>query len=116
MTDIGKHASRRRTRYVWLAASPVAAGAVAAGVLAMFIATQPAFAAATAPDLGTAASFGVLAGTMVSNTGMTNIGGDLGVYPGTAVTGFPPGMLTGTVYTATGPGTVAMRSKAAVTT
>ena len=56
----------------------------------MFIATQPAFAAATAPGLGTAASFGVLAGTMVSNTGMTNIGGDLGVYPGTAVTGFPP--------------------------
>jgi Ice-binding-like len=116
MTDIGSRASRRRTRYAWLAASPVAAGAVAAGVLAMFIAMQPAFAAATAPGLGTAASFGVLAGTRVTNVGMTTISGDLGVYPGTAVTGFPPGKLTGTVYTATGPGTVARGAQADLTT
>jgi Ice-binding-like len=48
--------------------------------------------------LGTAATFGVLAGSTVSNTGATAVGGDLGVSPGTAVTGFPPGTVSGTIH------------------
>src|SRR5580704_6263589 len=116
MTDIGSRASGRRARYAWLAASPVAAGAVAAGAVALFIATQPAVAATAPVGLGTAGSFGVLAGTTVTNTGPSIISGDLGVYPGTAVTGFPPGAVTGTVYTATGPGTVAKGAEADLTT
>jgi hypothetical protein len=51
-----------------------------------------------APDLGGAAAFVVLAGSMVSSIGTTSLTGDLGVSPGTSVTGFPPGTLTGSQH------------------
>lgn len=59
-------------------------------------------------NLGTAGAFTVLAATTVTNTGPTvisadaGVGGNLGVSPGTAVTGFPPGVVTppGTMHAA----------------
>src|ERR1700679_833598 len=99
MTDIGSHARRRRPGYARLAVGPVAA----AGAIALFIASQPAVAATAPVGLGTAGRFAVLAGTTVTNTGPSSISGDLGVSPGTAVTGFPPGhVFNGTIHRADG--------------
>jgi hypothetical protein len=46
-------------------------------------------------NLGTAGSYAVLAGSTVTNTNSSVLTGNLGVWPGTAVTGFPPGMVIG---------------------
>jgi len=58
-------------------------------------------AAATAPDLGTAAAFSVLGGSAVTNTGPTIVDGDLGVSPSTSVVGFqggPGNVVGGTIH------------------
>jgi hypothetical protein len=52
----------------------------------------------SAVPLGAAGAFAVLAGSTVTNTGATSLTGDLGVSPGTAVTGFPPGIMTGATH------------------
>ena len=50
-------------------------------------------------DLGVAETFAVLAGQSITNTGPTAIDGDVGVSPGSSVTGFPPGTVTnGTMH------------------
>src|ERR1700722_3177188 len=99
MKDTGRLVPRRRAGYYWLAACPV----ISVGAIAVFIATQPAVAATAPVGLGTAGSFAVLAGTTVTNTGPSTIHGNLGVSPGTAVTGFPPGSVTdGTIHSADG--------------
>jgi type VI secretion system secreted protein VgrG len=59
-------------------------------------ATSPAL-AQVAPPLGQALDFAVLGGSAVTNTGASQITGDVGASPGTAISGFPPGTLTGTL-------------------
>jgi hypothetical protein len=51
------------------------------------------------PGIG---NFSVLAGSTVTNTGSTVVSGDVGVSPGTAVTGFPPGLAGGPIHSADG--------------
>ena len=58
----------------------------------LFVAAVP---VAAQISLGTAQSFGVLGGSTVTNTGATTVNGNVGVSPGTAVTGFPPGVVVG---------------------
>lgn len=64
-------------------------------VLASLACTQPPTPAEEAATLGTAAGFLVLGAETVTSTGPTVIDGDLGVSPGSAITGFPPGLVNG---------------------
>ena len=84
---------------------------LAIGVLAL----QPlaANAAQSPVDLGTAASFAVLAGQGVTNTGPTKVNGDLGTSPNPAVTGFPPGKVNGAIHQADA---VALQAQSDLTT
>lgn len=76
--------------------------------------SAPAHAAEPTVGLGTASSYAVLAGSAVTNTGPTVLSGDLGVSPGSAVTGFPPGLVTnGTTHVADAP---ALQAKDDLTT
>jgi len=79
--------------------------AVGVALVGAVLLIEPISAASAFPNpapvpLGTAGTFTVLAGSTVTNTGSTvisadtGVGGNLGVSPGSAVTGFPPGVVT----------------------
>lgn len=70
---------------------PAAALATIAVVLLLLAATP----AAAQISLGSAQAFGALGGSAVTNTGATTVNGNVGVSPGSSVTGFPPGVVVG---------------------
>ncbi len=47
-------------------------------------------------DLGCAAPFAILAGSTITNTGPSIVTGNVGLSPGSALVGFPPGTIIGT--------------------
>lgn len=81
-----------------------------AGIAAFLFSPAKAFAQI---PLGTAQGFAVLGGSTVTNTGASLITGDLGVSPGSSVSGFPPGVVNGTIHAADG---VAAQAQADLTT
>jgi hypothetical protein len=90
-------------------------GVASVAALGLLVALPFSAQAAQPPvGLGTATSFAVLAGTRVTNTGASVISGSLGVSPGAAVTGFPPGLVNnGTQHKAD---TVAAQAQSDLTT
>src|SRR5579872_176640 len=80
-----------------LARIPAGMGLVVS--LAVLLSGPPAALASTL--LLTAQSFAVLGASTVTNTGSSTISGNLGVYGGSAVTGFPPGTVSQGIIHAT---------------
>jgi hypothetical protein len=73
-------------------------------LITLFLAaTSAAALAQSVPPLGAAESFAVLGGTAITATGPAVISGNVGVSPGSAVTGFPPAVVqNGQIYTGVG--------------
>ncbi|MDO8964834.1 MAG: ice-binding family protein [Coriobacteriia bacterium] len=67
--------------------------ALAFVLILVFAVPAVGFGAEAPVGLGTAGSYAVLAGSTVTNTGPSVITGDVGLHPGTAVVGFPPGVV-----------------------
>jgi hypothetical protein len=82
-------------RWITVAGLAALSSALLVGVVSV---QSAAYAAEARVGLGTAGTYSVLGGQTVTNTGPSILSGDLGVSPGTAITGFPPGTRRGTTH------------------
>ena len=81
---------------------------LARGLFLLIAALAIIAAPANAQSLGTAENFAVLGASTVTNTGASTINSSVGVSPGSAITGFPPGIIiNGALHAADGPATQA---------
>jgi cytoskeletal protein CcmA (bactofilin family) len=87
-----------RTAAVTLDNNTVYRGISQVSAMAQGASRTPNAVAATAGPMIALGTFEVLAGSTITNTGATGVTGDLGLSPGTAVTGFPPGVLNGSLH------------------
>jgi Ice-binding-like len=94
-----RHAQHRRAP-VRLRPRRALIGATALGsallLIGVVMSSTPAFAAG--PGLASAAAYSVLGGSTVTNTGSSVLSGDLGVSPGTAITGFSTATVGGATH------------------
>jgi hypothetical protein len=88
----------RQNRSRGIAGAGLAALTGALVVVAVASAQPAAYAAEGPVGLGTARTYSVLGGQTVTNTGPSTLSGDLGVSPGTATPGFPPGTVGGATH------------------
>ncbi|MDX6270403.1 MAG: type secretion system secreted protein VgrG [Acidobacteriota bacterium] len=65
---------------------------------ASFLPLVPATSAQSGVPRGTTTTYAVLAASAVTSTGLSVVNGDLGISPGAALTGFPPGVITGATH------------------
>ena len=110
-------ASTSYTATITTGAQDTSGSALGANFVWTFTTTAACTPPGTAIPLGAACSFGILAGSTVTNTSTTaaptNVSGDVGVWAGTAIVGFPPGNLTGVLHAGD---SVAMTAQGALTT
>jgi hypothetical protein len=85
----------------------VAAASSALLIVGLLFVASPTYAADAPVGLGSAGTYSVLGGSTVTNTGPTVLSGDLGVSPGTAITGFPPGTAGGATHAGDAPAALA---------
>ena len=84
-----------------------AALAAITGIAVLFVAAPVSVAAVTPTvPLGTAGGYSVIAAETVTNTGNSTLAASLGLWPGSSVTGFPPGQVLA-------PGTIEATTSAA---
>ncbi len=87
------------TATITIAAKDGAGNALAGNYVWSFTTLAAATVQPTVP-LASCVNYAVLAGSTVTNTGATNITGDVGLSPGSSMTGFPPGIIVGTTHIA----------------
>ncbi|MDD5176385.1 MAG: Ig-like domain-containing protein [Sterolibacterium sp.] len=51
-----------------------------------------------AVPLGSASTFGIMSTSAITNTSFSTVNGDVSLNPGTSMTGFPPGVVNGTIH------------------